>query len=172
MTEAKWANEGYIPTMEEHLQVSYISIGYKYALIAGFAAMGDVITHETFKWALNDPPLVNACCRLCRTMDDIVNNESEQGRKHVAFSIKSYMNEFGVSEEQTNELFNERVEDAWKELNGEFIACKDVKLPTTTRLINFARSMEVLYKNKDHYTNIGDELINHIKSLLVDAVIT
>ncbi|MFS7912818.1 putative epi-cedrol synthase [Helianthus anomalus] len=172
MTEAKWANEGYMPTMEEHLQVSYINIAYKCVLIVGFAAMGDVITHETFKWALNDPPLVNACCRLCQTMDDNVNHESAQDRKHVASGIKCYMNEFGVSEEQTNELFKERVEDAWKELNGKFITCKDVKLPTTMRVINFARSMEFLYKNKDHYTNVGDELINHTMYLLVDAVIT
>ncbi|KAI3760838.1 hypothetical protein L1987_51237 [Smallanthus sonchifolius] len=76
MAEAKWANEGYIPTMEEHLKVSYISIGYKCTQIGGFAAMGDVITHETFKWALNDPPLVNACCLLCRTIDDVVTHKT------------------------------------------------------------------------------------------------
>ncbi|XP_076912357.1 epi-cedrol synthase-like [Bidens hawaiensis] len=113
MTEAKWKNEGYIPTMEEHLKVSYISIGYKCALIAGFAAMGNVITHDSFEWALSDTPLVYACCRLCRTMDDIVTHE------------------YGVSEQETYELFIRRVEDAWIELNGEFIACKDVKLPIT-----------------------------------------
>ncbi|KAI7745250.1 hypothetical protein M8C21_005067 [Ambrosia artemisiifolia] len=62
--------------------------------------------------------------------------------------------------------------NAWTELNGEFIACKDATLPIKMRVIDFARSMEVLYKNKDHFTNVGDELKNHIKSLLVDAIIT
>ncbi|KAI3806797.1 hypothetical protein L1987_22712 [Smallanthus sonchifolius] len=137
-----------------------------------FAAMGNVITHESFKWALNDPPLVNACCLLCRTMDDIVTHKAEQDRKHVASGIACYMNQYGVNEQQTYELFNKRVEDAWKEVNGEFMTCKDVKLPITMRVINFARSMEVLYKNKDHFTNVGEELKNCIKSLLVDAVIT
>ncbi|KAI3760837.1 hypothetical protein L1987_51236 [Smallanthus sonchifolius] len=172
MAEAKWVNEGYIPTMEEHLKVSYISIGYKCTQIGGFAAMGDVITHETFKWALNDPPLVNACCLLCRTIDDVVTHKAEQDRDHVASGIECYMKQYGVSEQQTYELFKQKVEDAWKELNREFMVCEDVKLPITMRVINFARSMGVFYTYKDHFTNVGEELIIHIKSLLVDAVNT
>ncbi|XP_076903775.1 epi-cedrol synthase-like [Bidens hawaiensis] len=169
MVEAKWINEGYIPTMEENLKVTYISIGYKCAFIAGLAAMGNVITHDSFKWALSDPPLVAACCRYCRTMDDVVTYKAEKERHHVASGIECYMKQYGVSEQESYELFSRKVEDAWIELNGEFIACKDVKLPITMRVISFARSMEVLYKNKDHYTNVG-ELINPIKSLLVDPV--
>lgn len=171
-TEAKWANEEYIPTMEEHMEVSYISIGYKCALIAGFASMGNIITDEVFKWAFSNPPLVNACCLLCRTMDDLVTYKEEEDRKHVATGIMCYRKQFNVSEEQACELYNRKVEDAWKELNAEFISCKDVKLPIRMRVINFARSMDVLYKNKDHFTHVGEELINHINSLLVDGIIT
>lgn len=80
MKEAKWTNEGHIPTMEEHLEVSNLSIGYKLYLIAGFAFMGNSITDESFKWALNDPPLVNACCLLSRIMDDIVSHKVQQFR--------------------------------------------------------------------------------------------
>ncbi|KAI7745249.1 hypothetical protein M8C21_005066 [Ambrosia artemisiifolia] len=105
-------------------------------------------------------------------MDDIVTHKAESDRNHVASGITCYMNEFGISEEQTYEVFDERVKSAWTELNGEFIACKDATLPIKMRVIDFARSMEVLYKNKDHFTNVGDELKNHIKSLLVDAIIT
>ncbi|KAK1410788.1 hypothetical protein QVD17_37327 [Tagetes erecta] len=140
-------------------------------LIAGFAAMGNVITKESFEWALNNPPLVTTCCRLCRTVDDIATHKAEKDRKHVASSIECYMNQYGVSEKQTYELFNKRVEDVWKEVNKEFITCKDVTLPITMRVINFTRSLEVFYKNKDHFTNVGEELIKHINSLLVDVVI-
>ncbi|XP_076933736.1 alpha-isocomene synthase-like [Bidens hawaiensis] len=131
--------------------------------------MGNVITHDSFKWALGDPPLVTACCRYCRTMDDVVTYKAEKDRNHVASGIDCYMKQYGVSEQETFELFSRRVEDAWMELNEEFIACKDVKLPITMRVISFARSMEILYKNKDHFTNVA-ELINPIKSLLVDPV--
>ncbi|PWA83975.1 Alpha-isocomene synthase [Artemisia annua] len=170
LKEAKWANEEYIPTMEEHKEVTTVSSGYKFTLIASFAAMGDVITDETFKWALTMPPLAKACCVLCRVMDDIVTHKEEQERKHVASGIQCYMKEFDVTEQHVYNVFNTKVEHAWVEMNEESLKCKDVKLPIIMRVINLARAMDVLYKNKDHYTHVGPELINHIKSLVVDPI--
>ncbi|PWA53056.1 Terpene synthase, metal-binding domain-containing protein [Artemisia annua] len=170
LKEAKWANEEYIPTMEEHKEVTTVSSGYKFTLIASFAAMGDAITDETFKWALTMPPLAKACCVLCRVMDDVVTHKEEQERKHVASGIQCYMKEFDVTEQHVYNVFNKKVEDAWVEMNEESLKCKDVKFPVIMRVINLARVMDVLYKNKDHYTHVGPELINHIKSLVVDPI--
>lgn len=89
----------------------------------------------------------------------------------MASSVECYMKQFNVSEQQAYILFNERVEDAWKEINGEFLGCKDVQISITMRVVNFARSMDVLYKNKSHFTHVGEELINHIKSLFVNAIV-
>nr|AAX84550.1 sesquiterpene cyclase [Ixeridium dentatum] len=171
MREAKWTHEDYIPTVEEHIELTYISSGYKYSLAASFAAMGHVITDETYKWAFTNPPLVKACCVLCRIMDDIVTHKEEQERKHVASGIECYMKQFHVTEQHVYDLFNEKVEDAWEEMNKESLICKDVEMPVVMRVINLARAMDVLYKNKDHYTHVGEELINHINSLVVDAII-
>ncbi|PWA44088.1 Alpha-isocomene synthase [Artemisia annua] len=170
LKEAKWANEEYIPTMEEHKEVTTVSSGYKFTLIASFAAMGDAITDDTFKWALTLPPLAKSCCVLCRVMDDIVTHKEEQERKHVASGIQCYMKEFDVTEQHVYNVFNTKVEDAWVEMNEESLKCKDVKWPIIMRVINLARAMDVLYKNKDHYTHVGPELINHIKSLVVDPI--
>ncbi|KAL7618016.1 hypothetical protein Lser_V15G00172 [Lactuca serriola] len=172
MTEAKWTHEGYIPTVEEHMELTYISSGYKYTLVASFAAMDDAITDNTFKWVLTNPPLVKACCVLCRIMDDIVTHKEEQERNHVASGIECYMKQFDVTEQHVYDVFNERVEYAWKEINKESLICKDVKMHVIMRVINLARVMDVLYKNKDHFTHVGEELISHIKSLVVDAIIT
>ncbi|KAL8231083.1 hypothetical protein R6Q57_000861 [Mikania cordata] len=171
MKEARWANSGYIPTMEEHKEVTTVSSGYKFTLIASFAAMGDVITDETFKWALTLPPLARSCCVLCRVMDDLVTHKEEQERMHVASGIQCYMKEHDVTEQHVYDLFNIKVEEAWKEMNHESLMCKDVEMPVIMRVINLARAMDVLYKNKDHYTHVDEELINHIKSLLVDAIV-
>ncbi|XP_076945767.1 alpha-isocomene synthase-like [Bidens hawaiensis] len=75
LKEAKWAKDGYIPSMEEHQEVTLVSSGYKNTLIASFCAMGVVITDDTFKWALTMPPIAKACCVLCRVMDDIVTHK-------------------------------------------------------------------------------------------------
>lgn len=87
MTEAKWAHEGYIPTMEEHTQVTFVSSGYKFSLTAIFVAMGDVITEESFKWVFTDPPLVKACFVLCRIMDDIVTHKVPLFSSLLCFKI-------------------------------------------------------------------------------------
>ncbi|KAI7746588.1 hypothetical protein M8C21_005742 [Ambrosia artemisiifolia] len=170
LKEAEWANDNYIPTAEEHKQVTIVSSGYKNTLIASFAAMGDVITDDTFKWALTMPPLLKACCSLCRVMDDIVTHKDEQERMHVVSGIQCYMKEHDVSEQQAYDLLNQKVEEDWKEMNLESLRCKDVERPVIMLVINLARAMDVLYKNKDHFTHVDEELINHIKSLVDETI--
>ncbi|CAH1451901.1 unnamed protein product [Lactuca virosa] len=171
MREAQWTHDKYIPTIEEHGEVAYISTGFIFALASSFAAMDDEITGETFRWLFTYPPIVKACCGLCRLMDDIVTHKGEQERNHVASVIECYMKQFDVAEQHVYGVFNEKVEDAWKEMNKESNMCKDVKMPIIRRVINLGRGMDVMYKNKDHFTHVGEELINHINSLLVNAII-
>lgn len=96
----------------------------------------------------------------------------EQERKHVASVIECYMKQFDATTEQyLYGLFSEKVEDAWKEINKESIMCKDVKMPINRRVANLGRVMDLLYKDKDHFTYVGDELINLVKSLFVNAII-
>nr|XP_043635879.1 beta-caryophyllene synthase-like [Erigeron canadensis] len=172
MMEAKWANEGYVPTTEENMSLRYVSSGYGMLATTCLVGMGDIATHESMKWALGGPPLVKASCAIARLMDDIFSQKEEKERKHVVSSVESYMKEHNVTEEYVHKLFNKKVEDTWKDINHESLMCKDVPMPIIMRVINLARVMDVLYKTKDSFTNVGDELINHIKSLLTrDMVI-
>ncbi|CAI9269157.1 unnamed protein product [Lactuca saligna] len=170
MIEAKWNHENYTPTVEEHRDVTYISTAFNVLLVTSFAAEGNVITDELFHWLFSYPPIVKASFGLGRVMDDIVTHKEEQERKHVASVIECYMKEFDVDKEHSQGFFIEMIEDAWKEMNKESITCKDVKMPIKRRVMNIARVMDVLYKNKDHFTHVGEELISHIKSLLVDPI--
>ncbi|KAL7616054.1 hypothetical protein Lser_V15G03170 [Lactuca serriola] len=170
MVEAKWNHENYTPTVEEHRDVTYITTAYMVLLVSSFAAEGNVKTDELFHWLFSYPPIVKASCGVCRVMDDIVTHKWEQERKHVASVIECYTKEFDVNKEHLPGFFNEKVEDAWKEMNKESITCKDVKMTINIRVINLARIMDLLYKNKDHFTHVGEELISHVKSLLVDPI--
>ena len=75
MTEATWRNEGYIPTLEEHQSITFMSCGYKMLTIASFVGMGDIITDDSFKWVLTNPPLIKASSEICRIMDDVVGHK-------------------------------------------------------------------------------------------------
>nr|KAJ0200961.1 hypothetical protein LSAT_V11C600320950 [Lactuca sativa] len=52
MTEAKWVNEGYIPTMEENMSYRFTSCGYSMLTAASFVGIGDIVSNESFKWVL------------------------------------------------------------------------------------------------------------------------
>ncbi|KAI3807447.1 hypothetical protein L1987_23375 [Smallanthus sonchifolius] len=172
MMEAKWRHERYIPTVEEHKSVSFMSCGYKMLTIAGFVGMGDMITDESFEWVLGNPPLIKASSEICRLMDDIVGHKEEQKREHVASIVEAYMKQHDVNEEEhVYDVFNQEVEEAWKAMNQESLKCKEVvPLSLIMCVINLARVMDTLYKYDDTFTRVGEELKGHIKSLFVDAI--
>nr|QIT07368.1 beta-caryophyllene synthase 1 [Atractylodes lancea] len=170
MIEAKWRNEGYMPTLEEHVSVSLITSGYKYLITASFVGMGDVITEESFKWVSTNPPIVKSSCVVGRFRDDVITHKEEQERNHVPSVIECYMKQFDVTKDHAYGLANKKVEDAWKEIIRESLTCKDVPMPLIMRVINFTRVIHVMYKDQDNYTHVGDEMKNHIRSLLIDTM--
>ncbi|KAF5796699.1 putative germacrene-A synthase [Helianthus annuus] len=170
MIEAKWRNDGYVPTPKEHESVTFISCGYKCFTGSSFVSMGDLVSEESYKWTLSNPPLVKAASVVNRIMNDIAGHKEEQQRKHVVSSVESYMKEHEVTEEYVYDLFNQRVEDAWKDMNHEWLTCKDIPMALKLRVINLARVIETLYKYDDTLKNVGEELKDNIKSLFINAM--
>nr|UNI81645.1 terpene synthase 2 [Stevia rebaudiana] len=167
MMEAKWANEGYVPATDEHMAVSFVSSGYGMLTTTCLVGMGDMVTDESFKWALTNPPIVKASCLIARFMDDIFSQKEEKERNHVVSSVESYKKQYNVTEDYVHNVFNKKIEDAWKDLTRESLTCNKVPMPLVIRVINLARVMDVLYKRKDNFTHVGEELIGHIKSLII-----
>ncbi|KAD7478282.1 hypothetical protein E3N88_01418 [Mikania micrantha] len=172
MREAQWREEGYVPTLEEHKSVSFMSCGYKMLTTSSFVGMGDIITKETFEWIKTNPPLVIASSAICRIMDDVVGHKEEQQRKHVASTVESYMKQRDATEEEkVYGLLNKEVEDTWKDLNKESLICKDVPMRLKMSVINLTRIIDTLYKYEDTFTHVGEELIDNIKSCFIHPMI-
>ncbi|KAL4570376.1 hypothetical protein LXL04_026028 [Taraxacum kok-saghyz] len=193
LIEAKWANEGYTPTVEEHMSVTLVTCAYAMIIAKCYVYEDDLVTEDTYKWVSEYPPLVKASCLILRLMDDIATHkklawtiqfniliilmltfhilvltlQEEQERNHVASSIECYMKQYGVTEEHTHELFTKQVEDEWKVINQESLRPTDVPRPLLMPPINLARVCDVLYTRGDDYNHAGKEMINYIKSLLV-----
>ncbi|KAI3682833.1 hypothetical protein L1987_83136 [Smallanthus sonchifolius] len=170
MIEAKWINEGYVPTLEEHESVSFVTAGYKMLTPSSFIGMGEMVTEEAFKWVLSFPPLVKGASIISRIMDDIIGHKEEQQRKHVMSTVECYMKEHDVTEEYVYDLFNQRVEDAWKDMNLDLLTCKDIPVALKMRVINLARVIENLYKYDDTLKNPGEELKDNIKSCFINVM--
>ncbi|KAI7755200.1 hypothetical protein M8C21_023892, partial [Ambrosia artemisiifolia] len=169
--EAKWLKEGYIPTLEEYMSNALITVGQPVMIARAYVGRGDMVTEETFKWIAKYPPIVKASCLIFRLMDDITTHEEEQERGHAPSCIECYRKETGVSEEEACDFFSKQVEDAWKVINRESLRPTDVPFHLLMPAINFARAAHVLYTNNNGFTHAGEEVINHIKSLLVHPIV-
>ncbi|MED6124420.1 hypothetical protein PIB30_058719 [Stylosanthes scabra] len=170
MTEAKWLNNNYIPTIAEYIQTTTISSGYPLLIIVSYIGMGDMATENIFKWVTSKPKIVTASTIICRIMDDIVSNEFEQKREHIASLLECYMRECNASKEEAIQKLRKRVTDAWKDINEECLKTTEVSMPFLMRVLNMSRFMDVMYKDEDCYTHAEGKMKKCIEALLVNAV--
>ncbi|KAL0001134.1 hypothetical protein SO802_014915 [Lithocarpus litseifolius] len=168
--EAKWFNEGYIPTMDEYMSNALKSSGYPTVITISFVGMGDIVTQEAFQWVSQEPKIVKAASTISRLMDDIVSQEFEQKREHFVSSIDCYMKQHGVSKEEVHNEFQKQIQNAWKDINQGCLRPTQVPMLLLTRVLNFSQVMDLLYKDEDAYTHIGEVLLQGVSSLLVDSV--
>ncbi|KAJ0102369.1 hypothetical protein Patl1_04328 [Pistacia atlantica] len=164
--EAKWCDKKYVPTIEEYLSVALLTGGHLTLAATSFVGMGDVVTEESFDWVISNPKIVKASSIIGRLMDDIAGHKDEQKRAHVASAVECYMNQHNVSEEEAVKLLRELVEDAWKDINEEFIKPAAVPMPLLERVLNLTRVIDLLYKEDDCYTN------SHLMKRLVASLLT
>ncbi|RDX97679.1 putative terpene synthase 2, partial [Mucuna pruriens] len=187
MTEARWLNNNYKPTIDEYMHTSTISCAYSLLTTTSYIGMGEA-TENIFKWVTNEPKIIKASSILCRLMDDIVSNEVqslilrillfnnvyvpledfEQKRGHVSSFLECYMNEYGESREVAINECRKRITNAWKDINEECLRPTTVPMPFLTRVLNLSRFMDVIYKDKDNYTHAGGIMKTYIKALLID----
>ncbi|MED6132948.1 hypothetical protein PIB30_023665 [Stylosanthes scabra] len=171
MTEAKWFISNYVPTPKEYLHTCSISTTYPLLITTSYIGMGEMATEDIFKWVTNEPnKIVKASSIICRLMDDIVSNELEQKRGHVASYLECYMKEYDVSREEAIREAEKRVSDAWKDINEECLMPTKVPMMFLTRPLNMSRFVSVMYKNEDNYTHSKGLMRKYIQDLLIDPV--
>lgn len=172
LKEAHWFHSGYVPTMEEYMNVALVTSGYMMLPTHSFVGMdGNLINKAVFEWAVNEPLIVRAASTICRLMDDMAGHEFEQERGHVASAVECYMNQHGASKEEAIDEFRKQVKNAWKDINKECLTCHTViPAPLLERVVNLARVIHLLYQEEDSYTHSTTKFKGIITSVLIDPV--
>ncbi|MBA0879584.1 hypothetical protein Goshw_001561 [Gossypium schwendimanii] len=170
LVEAKWTIQNYKPSFEEFKANALLTCGYAMLAIASYVGMGDIITPETFKWAANDPKIIQASAIICRFMDDVVEHKVKHRKEDDWSTIDYYMEEYGVTAEETYDVFNNYIESAWKDMNQEFLKPTEMPTEVLDRSLNLTRVMDVLYREGDGYTYVGKVTKGGITSLLIEQV--
>ncbi|KAH1143100.1 hypothetical protein AAZX31_12G130900 [Glycine max] len=171
MTQARWFHCNYTPIVDEYMQVTTISSCYPMLIIISYIGMRDT-TEEILIWATSDPIIVIAASTICRIMDDIVGNEVEQERGHVASSLECYIKQHNTSRKDAIDQLRKMVDNAWKDINEACLNPTQVPMTFLKPIVNLARVIDVLYKDEDNYTNAGGVMKDYIQALLVNNMFT
>ncbi|KAK8272364.1 hypothetical protein V6Z11_D11G325900 [Gossypium hirsutum] len=149
---------------DEYMRNGVLSAGYIMLTVTSFVGMEDFVTPEIFNWASNKPKIIDASSIAIRLMNDVTSHKR---------AVECYMREHAVSKEEACSELKKRVENAWKDINQELIfseISKVVPRPVLTRILNFTRVTEFIYKNGDEYTHVGKNTKEGITSLLIDPI--
>ena len=94
----------------------------------------------------------------------------EQKRGHVASAVECYMKQHGVCKQEAYDELNKQVVNGWKDMNEECLKPTQVPMPLLTRVLNFSRVIDILYKDEDQYTLVGKLMKDLIALILIDPV--
>ncbi|PIN08858.1 Vetispiradiene synthase [Handroanthus impetiginosus] len=188
-TEAKWFTEGHVPSFADYMANGCITSTYNVLTTASYLGMNSA-TKEAFDWVMKQHRLQVAAAILGRIMNDtarsvtittcylirglnckslLPNEEFEKIRGQPATGIECYMNEYGVSEEEALKELSNIAENAWKNINEEFVKKDGISMEIIKTVVDLARVTYVVYKhNQDKYTHPEKVLKPHIIRLLVD----
>ncbi|KAJ0785944.1 putative (-)-beta-caryophyllene synthase [Helianthus annuus] len=170
MIEAKWVKEGHIPTTDEHASIAFVTGGGGLMISSCYLGMGEIITNEAMKWAVTEPPLFRACSAIGRLLNDIAGYKKEREREHFPSIVECYKEQYAVTEEYAIDMVHKQIEDVWKDINRDSLICKEVPRPLITVVINYARTLYYMYKYNDNFSEVGEDMKDHIQALFVHAM--
>lgn len=75
-----------------------------------------------------------------------------------------------VTEQEVHEELYKKVGDAWKDINEECLMPTEVPRPLLMRVLNLSRVIDVIYKEGDGYTHVGQVMKDNIASVLIHPV--
>ncbi|KAK9706798.1 hypothetical protein RND81_07G151900 [Saponaria officinalis] len=172
--EAEWCNRKNIPTYDEYIEVSLISIAQTAGIAAAFLGMGEIATKESFEWVARDPMpiMVRSSDIILRLMNDIGGHKFEQKREHVASAVECYMRQHGITNEvQVYEELEKQVKDAWKDLNEGMLKPYAIPKPLLDRVLNLTRVPDVMYKGRtEGYTFVNKTIQHKVASVLIEPI--
>ncbi|PUZ50279.1 hypothetical protein GQ55_6G046300 [Panicum hallii var. hallii] len=151
--EIQWRDEHYVPeTINEHLEISRLTVGAFQLACSSFVGMGDIITKEVLDWLLAYPELLKCFTTFVRLSNDIASTEREQTGGHHASTIQSYMLQHGTTMHVACEKIKELIEDSWKDMVKLYLTPTEQPKLVAQTVVDFARTGDYMYKKTDAFT--------------------
>ncbi|KAL0435397.1 UNVERIFIED_CONTAM: Gamma-cadinene synthase [Sesamum radiatum] len=131
-------------------------------------------SQETIDWLMGEPKIAAAAAKIGRYLNDLGSYERESKGGNLPIAVRCYTKQYAVSKEEALDKFVELVEDAWKDLNTEWITETSILATdiVSEQLLNYARVSEVTYQNcQDGVTNPERYTTPQLVALFVDPIL-
>nr|QGX02117.1 sesquiterpene synthase 3 [Tripterygium wilfordii] len=167
--EAEWFHTGIVPTFDEYLENGLITSSYHTILSGSFLGMGEIAGMDAFEWLKSKPKILQASMAIGRLMNDIVSHKDEQKRGDAASGVEVYMKQYGISETEAVKYVENKVSDAWKDINEGHVRPNTMSIHLFMRVVNLSRASHFFYKFDDKYTDPRSTK-DYVKALFVDKI--
>ncbi|KAL3500442.1 hypothetical protein ACH5RR_039535, partial [Cinchona calisaya] len=168
-TQSLWFLTREVPPFHDYLKNGLTTGTYPLLAVSIFVGM-ESGTKDVFDGLSNNLKVVAACSKIARLVNDVASHKTEKERSSTA--IECYMNHYNVSEEEAMNKLEDITQEAWEDINEEFLKPAAMPREMVMVLLNLARMIDVAYKHReDGFTDPIKVLKPHIVAVLVDQII-
>ncbi|KAK6119786.1 hypothetical protein DH2020_046469 [Rehmannia glutinosa] len=156
----KWFMGQQIPSFEEYIVNSEITSCIY--VISSWTIMGmkSAVSKEIIDWLMSQPKIIIASAKVCRHLDDLSSFERESRQGQILTGVDLYMKQHGVSMQETADKFVELIEEAWKDLNTEWMSKTSIPKDLVEQVLGYARAAEVFHRSADFTHSLGFDLLS------------
>ncbi|TVU25319.1 hypothetical protein EJB05_27811, partial [Eragrostis curvula] len=170
LQEAKWSNEKYVPSSEEHLEASIVSSAVQPLSLVTLTGIGEVAIKNAYDWAIAYPDAMKAGAAISRFLNDIASYKLGKHKNDVASFVECHMKEHSVMGNEAVTAVIALVEHMWRKMNQACMEIDPRLLPLMQLVVKLARTTEVMYLGgRDAYT-FGKDLKDPIISLFLEPI--
>ncbi|KZV40307.1 1,8-cineole synthase, chloroplast precursor [Dorcoceras hygrometricum] len=151
MIEAKWFQNGQIPSVEDYIENGTTTGGSYMALVHAFFLMGEGITNHNMQLMRKPyPKLFSTSGRILRLWDDLGTSKEEQDFGDNSSLIPVLMKEKNLSsEDEARRCIKQFIRQSWGELNTNLLESNIWPLSLINVCFNMCRTSEAIYHHQE-----------------------
>ncbi|XP_047979542.1 gamma-cadinene synthase-like, partial [Salvia hispanica] len=146
--ELKWVMERKLPPFEDYVKNSEIT-SCIFILFAAIIPGFESLNQETIDWMKSEPKIAISTGLVGRYWDDIGSHHRESKGGQMLTAIDCYMKQHSVTKQETLSEFAQRVEEAWMDVNKEWVETAFVPREIALQFLNYARLCDASYNHNN-----------------------
>ncbi|XP_057812515.1 terpineol synthase, chloroplastic-like [Salvia miltiorrhiza] len=169
--EAEWYHTGYKPTMEEYIDVAWLSISAHLILAHVFFLISNPIEKEAAESLRNYDDVIRNSAMVLRLADDLGTSPFEMQRGDVPKAVECYMNETGASIEAAREHVMGMLRETWMKTNEERFKASPFSQDFIRSAADLGRQAQYMYQHGDGHGISNPQMKERISTLIFQPIV-